>query len=95
MRLLDLTIGGPVGRFMRRRGWAGVTLPTPFVLTVLFWGDPDLNERLHEYAHIQQIRRMGRIRWTITIIYQYWRHGYEAAPLEIEARSFANQEVNQ
>ncbi len=85
-------IGGPVGRFMRRRNWAGVTLPVPFCPVVLMWGTPDAQEMLHELAHVDQLRRMGTLQWTVTYLWQLITRGYYFSTLEIEARRVAGQE---
>lgn len=87
-------VGGPIGRFMRARGWAGFTLPLPFRRAHVFmWGDSSTGEEmLHEQAHVDQIERMGSARWTAVILWQYLTKGYKNAPLEIEARAAAGEE---
>jgi len=83
---------GPFARWMRRRGWYGVTLPWFGRALVLMWSEPEWNEIRHELAHVEQMAKLGRARWLLTIIGQYVRHGYEEAPLEREARKAAGQE---
>lgn len=39
----------------------------------------------HEMEHVYQVRRKGWLRFYITYICQAIRHGYDAAPFEIEA----------
>ncbi len=86
-------VHGPVARFMRSRGWAGITIPLPFRNAyVLMWGESTGEELLHEGAHIDQIWRMGSLRWTATILWQYLTKGYRNAALEIEARKAAGQD---
>ena len=82
---------GPVARFMRRCGWAGVTIPLRRAHVVM-WGEPDMAELRHELAHVDQIARLGRLRWLATILGQYVRHGHKRAPLEVEARRAAGQD---
>jgi hypothetical protein len=82
-------IGGPIGRQMRRWGWAGVTLPVPFFGSiVLMWGqEANLGELRHEVlGHVPQIARMGTAWYLTRILYEYIRYGHRNAPMEIEAR---------
>lgn len=85
-------INGPVGRQMRRWGWAGVTLPIPFWgALVLIW-EPGSNviELRHEVlGHVPQIHRMGALWYLTRILYEYIRHGHRDAPMEVEARRLA------
>lgn len=39
----------------------------------------------HELAHLDQIARMGPVRFSICYLYQWARYGYGAMPLEAEA----------
>ena len=43
--------------------------------------------RLHEDVHIEQIDRMGGIKFAVIYLCQLARYGYWNAPLEIEARA--------
>lgn len=63
----------------------GLTMPWG---TIYLRGDSfyDVGLRVHELEHIAQMRRMGRVRFCVSYLYQLWRHGYWAMPLEIEAR---------
>lgn len=94
-------IGGRPGRLFRRLGWAGVTLPIPFVgALVVIWTTPeqpgDLLELRHEVlGHVPQIERMGAVWYLLRIAYEYARYGHEKAPMEVEARRLAGQEPNE
>lgn len=89
-------IGGPLGRFMRGRGWAGVTLPVPFwgALVVIWTADGkdwNLVELRHEVlGHVPQVARMGAAWYLVRIFYEYIRYGHYDAPMEIEARRLAD-----
>lgn len=39
----------------------------------------------HERTHVDQVRRLGRLRFILTYMWQVARYGYRKAPLEIEA----------
>ena len=39
----------------------------------------------HEIAHLDQIARMGPVRFAVVYLYQWARYGYGAMPLEAEA----------
>lgn len=41
----------------------------------------------HEKVHVEQIEKLGALRWTITYLYYQIRYGYIKNPFEIEARS--------
>jgi hypothetical protein len=91
-------VGGPLGRFFRKRKWAGVTLPVPgWGALVIIWTangmDWDQEELRHEVlGHVPQIARLGAFRYVVTILWQYARFGHRNATLEIEARKAAGQE---
>jgi hypothetical protein len=60
-RVIELEIGGPVGRFMWNHGWGAMTIPWPFFSTIWYWtldaqptGDVDPFVRVHEWVHIAQ-----------------------------------------
>src|SRR3954468_9119537 len=39
-RVFELLVDGPVGRWFRRQGWAGFTLPLPRVFLIFYWNTP-------------------------------------------------------
>jgi hypothetical protein len=71
---------------LRKTGFAGVTL-APWGIYIL--AEHMYSDRLirHEQAHWQQWQRMGTVRYYATYIWQVLRHGYAAAPMELEARA--------
>lgn len=102
MRYLVRYVGGPIGRWFRKRGWAGVTLPVPFWgAAVLMWDDGRVDllpqevawrntELRHEIlGHVPQIERMGAVKYLAAILWQYLLYGHYMAPMEIEARRLA------
>jgi hypothetical protein len=43
----------------------------------------------HEAVHVEQIKRDGAIKWTVTVFYYLIRYGYINSPYEREARAKA------
>lgn len=39
----------------------------------------------HEFVHIEQIDRLGPVRFSVTYLWQLWFYGYRRMPLEREA----------
>ena len=76
---------GPLRWFLRATGYWAITLPTRRVY-VLREHARDLGLLAHEAIHLEQIDRLGAVRWTLVYLYQLARYGYERHPLEIEAR---------
>jgi hypothetical protein len=77
---------GPFARWMHRRGWGAVTLPTWLGTWILYWGEMPAQVAAHEAVHVTQAYRYG-----ITGFWaRYWwgllRHGYRNHPMELEAR---------
>lgn len=64
----------------------GLTMPWRTIyLRPECWFDEGL--RAHELAHIDQIDRMGPIRFSVTYLWQLATIGYDRMPLEIEANA--------
>jgi hypothetical protein len=76
---------GWFSRWMQRRHWTGVTLPTPWMIYVFYWGEPTLRTVRHEWVHVQQARRLGVARFWWSYVVGLLRHGYRAHPMELEA----------
>jgi hypothetical protein len=76
---------GPVRWFLRATGFAAITLPTRRVY-VLREHAGDLGLLAHEAVHLDQIARLGPVRFTLVYLWQLIRYGYERHPLEVEAR---------
>lgn len=80
--------GSRIVRWLFPRWVRGVTL-YPFILLrerraeVVADGERLL---LHEWAHVQQIRRLGALRFYALYLWYSARHGYRDNPFEVEAR---------
>lgn len=78
---------GLVRWYLRRTGFWAITLPlwrpTIYVLAE-HMDDADLIA--HELVHVEQIERMGRVRFLATYLWYQVRYGYALNPLEQEAR---------
>jgi hypothetical protein len=72
--------------WLRVTGFHGITLP-PWGIYILV--EYLASERLvrHEKAHWFQYQRMGAVRFYLTYIWGWVRHGYRNHPMEIEARN--------
>lgn len=79
------TARGPIAWMLRLGGHHAVCLP-PVGVYALPGFEADARLRRHECAHWDQAVRMGTLRWYVTLLAQYARHGYRNAPLEVEAR---------
>jgi hypothetical protein len=45
----------------------------------------------HELAHIAQIDRDGPLKFWPKIVFDFFWHGYQASPYEIEARTYEHR----
>lgn len=71
---------------LRRTGFGGVCLP-PFGVYILPERLSDRPLVRHEVAHWAQARRLGLVRFYSFWIWWTLRYGYQANPLEVEARA--------
>jgi hypothetical protein len=85
----EVGVSNVFGRWMRRRGWAGFTLPLPGVVLVFYWllvGDerPDPFVRVHEFVHVRQDQRffLFPVRYLVALLTD---GGYGGNRFEIEA----------
>lgn len=80
------TATGLLAWLMRRAGFLGWT---SFWSVVYVLPGHEHNERLlrHERAHLEQIERLGRLRFTVAYLWELVRHGYWNNKFEIEARA--------
>jgi hypothetical protein len=60
-KVIELEIGGRIGRFMWNHNWGAMTVPWPFITTIFYWSadpQPDgaVNQfiRVHEFVHVKQ-----------------------------------------
>lgn len=76
----------PVQWYMKKnnfRGW------TSYWGTIYYRDEECMNSttKLHELKHIEQMRRDGRLVFTIRYIYQWITKGYYKVDYEVEARA--------
>lgn len=82
----------PIRWYLRRTGFWAITLPlwTPTIY-VLAEHQADSALLAHELVHVEQIRRMGRVKFLVTYLWYQLVYGYQENPLEIEARAAERQ----
>jgi hypothetical protein len=96
-RVWELGVSNGFGRWMRRRGWMGFTLPLPGVVIVFYWladvdEGPDPYVRVHEFVHVRQDQRflLFPFRYLLALLtdggYRRNRFEVEAARIEAAAR---------
>lgn len=70
--------------YLRASGFQGITMPWN---RAYYWPWPPPDGLVaHERVHLDQLRRLGPVRFTARYLWLLLRHGYEAHPMEIEAR---------
>jgi hypothetical protein len=94
--MLEFRVRNLFGRWMARKGWAGVCIPLPFVTVICYWllngaDEPAPWTIVHEREHAAQAARYGV--WGFWVRYWFWLviDGYQHHPMEIEARDAANR----
>jgi hypothetical protein len=94
--VLELGVSNAFGRWMRRQGWLGFTLPLPGLVIVFYWlrdaGEPpDPFVRVHEFVHVRQDQRFAffpvRYLWALVTDGGYRRNRFEAEAFRIEAEA--------
>ena len=70
--------------WLRATGFSAITMPWR-VAYYLDWPPPE-GLVAHEEVHLAQIERYGALGFTARYLWLLMRHGYEAHPMEIEAR---------
>jgi hypothetical protein len=85
----EVGVSNGFGRWMRRRGWMGFTLPLPGLVIVFYWlrdGDerPDPYVRVHEFVHVRQDQRffLFPVRYLVALLID---GGYRGNRFEVEA----------
>lgn len=53
-KVVELVVGGPVGRWFAARGWGAFTLPLPFLVLIFYWDNAPGLVRVHEFTHVRQ-----------------------------------------
>lgn len=87
MKVTERICTGPFARWLYRRGWGAVTLPTWLGTWILYWGEPPDSLRAHEAVHVLQAYRHGVTGFWLRYWWGLARHGYRDHPMEIDARS--------
>lgn len=91
-KVIELEIGGWLGRWFSGRNWGAFTWPLPFLVVILYWstedapdGDIGALHRVHEFVHVAQDERNF---FFLQTWYKYfrstwkhfaftaWRHGF-------------------
>ena len=87
--VIELAVGGPVGRWFARRGWAAFVLPLPFACLIVYWNTrtPDPFTRVHEFVHVEQDEAHGLflVFW-VKYLAQHVARGYRGNRYEAAAR---------
>ena len=71
--------------FLRLAGFGAITMPWGVVYALPERLD-DVGLAAHEAVHVEQIKRLGGVRWAATYLWYLLRYGYWSNPLEVEAR---------
>jgi len=94
--VIELGISNRFGRWMRRNGWLGFTLPLPFLVIVFYWlqgpdHHPDPLTRVHEFVHVRQAQRLPffslRYLWALAADGGYRQNRFEAEAFAIQAEA--------
>jgi hypothetical protein len=97
-KVIELEVGGWLGRFMNRHNWGALTVPFPFFMLICYWSsesapDGDVNPllRVHEFTHVKQQDGMFFLVGWVKYLWESLRHlswkeiraiGFSAALLE-------------
>lgn len=83
--VIEVVLDGFFGRFMRRRNWAGTTIPLPFLTVILYYSQPDPLVRVHEAVHVEQRETLGLVGFWVNYIRNTFKVGYAKNPMELAA----------
>jgi hypothetical protein len=96
--VIELAVGGPVGRWFVRRRWAAFVLPLPFLCVIFYWNTPVPSPltRVHEFVHVAQDEASPFfLAMWVSYLAEHFRHGYRGNCYEREARAVeADAEAN-
>ena len=88
--VVELAVWNVFGRWMRRQGWLGFTMPLPGLVIVFYWmeeagEEPDPFVRVHEFVHVRQDQRLlfFPVRYLLALVTD---RGYRHNRFEVEAR---------
>ena len=77
----------PLRWWLRVSGFRGITMPWHRAYYWPWPADPGLVA--HEQVHLDQLARLGPVRFVALYLWLLIRHGYEAHPMEREAREIS------
>lgn len=83
--VIEVVLDGFLGRFMRRRNWAGTTIPLPFLTVILYYTAPEPEIRCHEFVHVEQREALGLLGFWVNYIRNAVTFGYQKNPMELAA----------
>jgi hypothetical protein len=84
-RVIEVVLDGFFGKWMRKRNWAGTTIPLPLVTVILYYTVPDAYTRTHEFVHVEQRQALGLFGFWFNYIRDAIKFGYQKNPLELDA----------
>jgi hypothetical protein len=91
VKFREIVVSNRFGRFMWSRGWAGFTMPVPYMPIVFYWclpgHIPHPRTIIHEREHVAQIAQYGWFGFTWRYLWQLVRYGYRNNPFEVSARA--------
>ena len=84
-QVVELVVGGPIGRWFARAGWGAFVLPLPFVCIIFYWNTsaPSPFTRVHEFVHVAQdeANPFFFVFW-VRYLAAHFRRGYRGNPYE-------------
>ncbi len=83
--VIEVVLDGFLGRFMRRKNWAGTTIPLPFLTVILYYRAPAPEIRCHEFVHVEQREALGLSGFWFNYIRDTIKFGYRRNPMEVAA----------
>lgn len=80
---------GPFARWMHRKKWGAVTLPSLTGIRIRYWVVRDDEVARHEWTvHVEQIRRMGKWNYLKTYV-TLWLRAYKSFRMSGYNRKYA------
>lgn len=84
MRHKFVVADAPWRWFLKGAGCRAITMPWRSIYVLSYYRD-DEEPRRHELVHIEQIERLGAVRFSALYLFYLVRYGYRLNPLEKEA----------
>jgi len=92
MALLPSWMRRPLRWTLSKLAGSNVEAFTVGYTIVFLVDDPPMDLVVHEMIHVEQAKRMGRLRFWASYLWETLRHGYRNNKYEVEARRHAGQE---